>query len=97
MKKIVAGILVAMLVLCVGTTSAFAAGKGWGGGRGTGRVGAAGSGYVDADGDGICDNCAGSGYVDADGDGICDNRAAGMQPRKGWNGGTGMRARCLTK
>ena len=62
MKKIIAGILAAALVLSVGIVSAFAAGPD------TGRN------FVDADNDGVCDlmgsNCA---YVDADGDGVCVN------------------------
>lgn len=70
-KKVLAGILIALVVLAVGATSAFAAGTGgWhhlSGGRGS------------CDGTGICTNCGsigchGSCYVDADNDGICDNR-----------------------
>lgn len=70
-KKILAGILIGLVVLAVGTTSAFAAGTGgWhhlSGGRGS------------CDGTGICTNCGSTGchgscYVDADNDGICDNR-----------------------
>lgn len=61
MKKALAMVLTAALVISVCMTSAFAAG------RGHGRY------YVDADGDGYCDHssarCA---YVDADGDGVCD-------------------------
>ena len=70
-KKVLAGILIALVVLAVGATSAFAAGTGgWhhlSGGRGS------------CDGTGICANCGSTGchgscYVDADNDGICDNR-----------------------
>lgn len=70
-KKILAGILIGLVVLAVGATSAFAAGTGgWhhlSGGRGS------------CDGTGICTNCGSTGchgscYVDADNDGICDNR-----------------------
>ena len=70
-KKVLAGILIGLVVLAVGATSAFAAGTGgWhhlSGGRGS------------CDGTGICTNCGsigchGSCYVDADNDGICDNR-----------------------
>ena len=45
MKKIVAGILTALLLLSVTATGVFAAGRG--------------SGFVDADGDGLCDHWAG--------------------------------------
>lgn len=62
MKKVCIGILAAVMLLSLGTTSALAAG------RGNGR------GYVDEDGDGVCDNYNGAcGYVDEDGDGVCDN------------------------
>lgn len=75
MKKIIAGILAAALVLSVGIVSAFAAGPD------TGRN------FVDADNDGVCDlmgsNCA---YVDADGDGICDNYGTGAGRGAGGQG-----------
>ncbi len=62
MKKLLAGILTASLVLSIGTISAFAS------------TSTGGSNFVDADKDGVCDyhntNCS---YVDADGDGVCDN------------------------
>lgn len=70
-KKVLAGILIGLVVLAVGATSAFAAGTGgWhhlSGGRGS------------CDGTGICTNCGSTGchgscYVDDDNDGICDNR-----------------------
>lgn len=69
MKKTLVGILMAAMVLSVGATSAFAAGRGCGRGHGHGRnhvnVTASGAGgnytgacnFVDADNDGICDNC----------------------------------------
>lgn len=64
MKKFGVIIVALVLVLCIGTVSAFAA-------RGSGAC------YVDANGDGICDNYGtrgnGACYVDANGDGICDN------------------------
>ncbi len=69
MKKVCIGILAAVMLLSLGTTSALAAG------RGNGR------GYVDEDGDGVCDNYNGAcGYVDEDGDGVCDN--CGRYPRR---------------
>ena len=84
MKKIIAGILAAALVLSVGIVSAFAAGPD------TGRN------FVDADGDGVCDNCGtgmgrgaggqGLGFVDADGDGICDNYGTGAGRGAGGQG-----------
>lgn len=59
MKKQLAAILAAGLILCFGATNAFAAGRG--------------CHYRDADHDGICDfagtACA---YADEDGDGVCD-------------------------
>ena len=70
-KKVLVGILIGLVVLAVGATSAFAAGTGgWhhlSGGRGS------------CDGTGICTNCGSTGchgscYVDDDNDGICDNR-----------------------
>ena len=69
-KKVLVGILIGLVVLAVGATSAFAAGTGgWhhlSGGRGS------------CDGTGICTNCGSTGchgscYVDDDNDGICDN------------------------
>ena len=62
MKRVLAGILTALLTISLCGVTAFAAGPG--GGRH----------FVDTDGDGVCDN-AGSQcvYVDADGDGVCDN------------------------
>ena len=70
-KKVLAGILIGLVVLAIGATSAFAAGTGgWhhlSGGRGS------------CDGTGICTNCGSTGchgscYVDDDNDGICDTR-----------------------
>ena len=62
MKKSLAGILAAVLLVTAGATSAFA--EEWERGRG----------FVDADSDGICD-FAGTErpHEGADGDGICDN------------------------
>ena len=73
LKKIGIGILTVIMVLFMGTASAFAAD--WG------------PGFIDEDGDGICDNygvyCRGGApgfgcsrgrfFIDLDGDGICDN------------------------
>lgn len=65
MKRVLTGILTAVLAVSLCAATAFAAGP---------RCGRY---YVDADGDGVCDNigsrCV---YVDADGDGICDNCGA---------------------
>lgn len=86
MKRAVSIILAAILILAIGTASAFAVSE---------RRGA---NFVDADENGICDNydgdrvCpqdgigrgagrgrggCGSGFADADGDGICDNYDGG--------------------
>ena len=65
------------LLLALGTTSVWAAGR-WSSGRSICNNQGAGCAYMDADGEGICDNhgtnCA---YVDANGDGACDNQGAG--------------------
>lgn len=82
MKKTLMGILIGLVILAVGVTSAFAAGPG--GRHHGGNYAGTGTGtgvcqYVDANGDGICDNCnaahtsCGRYYTDANGDGICDN------------------------
>ncbi len=69
MKRIMTGVIAAIMVLTFGAAAAFAAGPG----TGMGRY------YIDADGDGICDNMGswksgyGRYYVDADGNGVCDN------------------------
>ena len=84
-KKVLAGLLAAALILPVGTAGALAAT------RGQGRY------FVDEDGDGVCDNygrCGGGGYrrggcgqgryfEDQDGDGICDHYAEGNCPQNG--------------
>ena len=90
MKKVLAGILTAVLVLSLSTVSVLAAGPGCGrnfvDADGDGVCDYAGSHcrYTDENGDGICDNCGalagacgGQNFVDADGDGVCDNYAAG--------------------
>ena len=66
MKRVLTGVVATALVLSVGVTSAFAAGRGYG------------RNYVDANKDGLCDNyvvgvCP---FRDADGDGVCDNCGA---------------------
>ena len=76
MKKTLLGILIGLVILAVGVTTAFAAGPG-GRHHGTGTTGTGVCRYVDANGDGICDNCSaahtGRSCTDANGDGICDN------------------------
>lgn len=76
MKKTLLGILIGLVILAVGVTSAVAAGPG-GRHHGTGTTGTGVCRYVDANGDGICDNCraahTGRSCTDANGDGICDN------------------------
>lgn len=105
MKKVLAGILSAALVLSLGLTAAFAAGSECGryfvDADGDGICDNAGSGcaYADADGDGICDICgvshaqSGGGryFVDADGDGICDNYQSGQGRGCGHGGQCGGR------
>lgn len=90
MKKILAGILTAVLVFSLSTASVLAAGRGcrrnFVDADGDGVCDYAGSycRYTDENDDGICDNCGalagacgGQNFVDADGDGVCDNYAAG--------------------
>lgn len=85
MKKLLIGIAAMTFTVSIGTTTAFAAGNGWG----RNFIDADNDGicdyyntscpFIDSNGDGICDNCGlgmcamGAGFVDADGDGICDN------------------------
>ncbi len=91
-KRIVIFVLVAALIIALGTAGAYAAYNG--------------RGYVDADGDGVCDNygsgagctqiggCGGQGacYVDADGDGVCDNYGSGAGCTQ--SGGCGGQGAC---
>lgn len=66
MKRAIVGVLTAAMVLSVGVTSAFAAGRGCG--RGHGRN------YSNANKNAVCSNYTGAcSFVDEDGDGICDN------------------------
>ncbi len=77
MKKILLGVVVAVLVISIGITSTFAIGSAYG------------RNYADADNNGVCDNYeaivdgvraagryCGQNYVDADNDGVCDNYEA---------------------
>ena len=85
MKKVGVIIVALVLVLSIGTVSAFAA-RGNGAGfvdvNGDGicdNYGSKGNGvcFIDTNNDGICDNystkCNGTGFIDANGDGVCDN------------------------
>ncbi|MEA4822805.1 MAG: hypothetical protein VB111_01660 [Clostridiaceae bacterium] len=77
MKKILTGILLAALIVSLGTTTAFAVSQ------------PGGQNFVDANNDGICDNCDSTRhFIDANGDGICDNCEGGIRPMDG----TGKRA-----
>lgn len=76
MKKAVIGSLAAGMVLTIGATNAFAAGRGTGAARNFSETNKAGKNYVDIDEDGICDN-----FVDIDEDGSCDNYGAGQCKR----------------
>jgi len=92
MRKVLSGILAAVIVLSVCATTALAAGPG------RGRY------FVDADGDGICDNCGvyhrcgmaatsrGRNFVDADGDGVCDYYVTGQG--RGNGRGNGVQGGC---
>ncbi len=92
-KNMVAGVIVAAVVLSIGSTSAFAA-SGENSGNlidadNNGVCDYAGNGprYTDEDGDGVCDYAGNDcGYMDEDGDGVCDNRGTrrhGGSQRKG--------------
>ncbi len=83
MKKILTGLLVAVLAVSAGTVTTFAAESVYG------------KHYADCNGDGVCDYCGqedgcnleicnvkGRYFVDKDGDGICDNCAEGSSKCK---------------
>ena len=82
MKKTAIVILAAVLVLCIGATSAFAAG-GWGGFG----LHHSSSALTCPSADGTCpygcqncpnENCPAGHYTDQDGDGVCDYAGAGQ-------------------
>ena len=86
MKRVLTGVVATALVLSVGVTTVFAAGRGLGRNYVDANKDGLCDHYVagvcpfrDADGDGVCDNCTGGGryYVDANGDGVCDNYGSG--------------------
>lgn len=102
MKKVLAGIITAALVLTLASASALAAPHhAWAvericGGISLGRTCHGFGGWVDTDGDGVCDNydpsqCPGNGqgWVDTDGDGICDNYDPDLCPGNGQGQGNG--------
>ena len=84
MKKGWIAVMTVVLLLALGTTSVWAAGR-WSSGRGICDNHGTNCAYVDANGDGVCDNQgAGYAYVDADGDGVCDNYGSGaLRPQDG--------------
>lgn len=83
MKKLIAGVLAATIVLAAGTSAVMARSRGGAGNANTaygcghgGHGGGCGAYYVDAGNDGICDICTltkGRHFIDNDGDGYCDN------------------------
>ena len=86
MKRVLTGIVTAVLAASLCAATAFAANPG--GGRRS----------ADADGDGVCDNfLSGQGrgcaaFADADGDGVCDNFLSGRGRGCGAGGrGNGLR------
>lgn len=96
-KKSLAGVLAAVMVLSVGTTGTFAAGPRCSKNIVCTRSVCSNTGkscsFVDKDKDGICDNCGRKNsskkgckkyYVDKNGDGVCDNR----ETRQGAGNGT---------
>lgn len=104
MKKQLAGILTAGLMLCLGATSAFAAGRGChfqdADHDGVCDFANTACVYGDEDGDGICDYCGmsssdedwhGVHFVDEDHNGICDYYEEGTCPHSGFGYGHGCR------
>lgn len=102
MKKQLAGILTAVLVVGFGATSAFAAGRGChfqdADKDGVCDFASTACAYADEDGDGLCDYCGmnssdenwhGVHFVDANNDGICDYYADGTCPHDGIGYGHG--------
>ena len=95
MKMTFAGVFMAVVVLVIGVTSAFAAGPG----SRKNFTDANGDGicdyrenvcrYMDTNADGICDRTGnGSRYTDVDGDGVCDHATRqGLARGKGFRGG----------
>lgn len=91
MRKIITSILTVTMIMTVCATTAFAAGRGHEGNKGScvnannNRVCNTNSvtcSFKDADGDGICDDCGVKmnaskckNFVDENNDGICDNHA----------------------
>lgn len=102
MKKVLAGIVSAALVISVASTSALAGGHhAWAidriaSGISLGRTCHGFGGWVDTNGDGVCDNydpslCPGNGqgWVDTNGDGVCDNYDPSQCPGNGQGWGNG--------
>lgn len=95
MKKILLGVVVAVLVISIGITSTFAIGSAYG------------RNYADADNNGVCDNYeaivdgvraagryCGRSYADADNDGVCGNYGGGRCSQNGAGRGYGAHRRC---
>ena len=90
MKKLFSILLVAAMVLSIGTAIAFAEQDASDAGSGTVGQDAFGPRFVDEDGDGVCDLCGGA---DLDGDGVCDNCPyGGLRPQDGTGRRAGNRA-----
>lgn len=105
MRKVLFGVLAAVIVLSADAGTALAAGARCGhyfvDTNSDGICDNAGTmcAYVDEDGDGICDNCGiyhlcgadvdCGNYVDADGNGVCDNYVAGQSRGNGQGRGNG--------
>lgn len=69
MKKGWIAVMTVVLLLALGTTSVWAAGR-WSSGRGICNNQGAGYAYVDADGDGVCDNYGSGALRPQDGTGL---------------------------
>lgn len=90
MKKLFSILLVAAMVLSIGTAIAFAEQDASDAGSGTVGQDVFGPRFVDEDGDGVCDLCGGA---DLDGDGVCDNCPyGGLRPQDGTGRRAGNRA-----
>lgn len=99
MKKMLAGIITAAIVITMGTMSVMAAPGQYGPGSGNRSTAVS---FTDEDNDGICDRCGKTqGFVDKNGDGICDygtgthpQDGTGMRRGAGVRGGNGMGSGC---
>ncbi len=99
MKKIITLALTAVFIMSIGSTSAFAMGKGQGG-NSKDRDGIPnylgttdGINFEDNNSDGVCDNLGtntGANFEDSNSDGVCDNLEADITNNQGRGQGQGQ-------